>query len=83
MQGKIMSRIPDGEKFRIPVHFGAENGYFVRNNLIYSYWIDLKEMQEGESKTGQTVEQFLKDPEADPRAKQWIKELLLRFKDKK
>ncbi len=78
-----MSQIPEGEKFRIPVHFGAENGYIVKNGLIYSYWIDVKEMQEGESKKGQTVQQFLKDPEVDIQAKEWIKELVLRYKDKK
>ena len=77
-----MSQIPDGEKFRIPVHFGAENGYIVRNGLIYSYWIDVKEMQEGESKKGQTVQQFLKDPDVNKDAKLWIKDLLKRHKNK-
>ncbi|MFH1089919.1 MAG: hypothetical protein V1716_05880 [Candidatus Uhrbacteria bacterium] len=70
--------IPDGESFIEEVDQWHEISYFIKNNLVYSYFADRKE-QQYETNKGTTVEELLTDPSVKEWSKEWLRELVKKY----
>lgn len=70
--------IPDGCYCFIDADQWHEDGYIMRNNLICTYYEDRKDPQIDVGK-GVDCDVFIADPIADEKAKNWLKELTVKY----